>query len=50
MLRSAREKMFRGLTDGSSGCDARGNGGEGAAGGHCGLMFEDVYKIEVVLA
>lgn len=39
--------MLRGLTDGLSGCDARGNGGEGAAGGHFGLMFDDIYKIEV---
>lgn len=48
MLRSPGEKMLRGLTAGFSECDTRGNGGEGAAGGHCGLMFEYMHQIEVL--
>ena len=43
VLRSPGEEMLRGLTDGLCECDARGNGGEGAAGGHCGLVFEDAW-------
>ena len=41
--------MLRGLTYGLGDCDARGNGGEGAAGGHCGLMFKIFHSIEVLL-
>lgn len=48
MLRSPGEKMLRGLTAGFSECDTRGNGGEGAAGGHCDLMFEYMHQIEVL--
>lgn len=48
MLRSPGEKMLRGLTAGFSECDTRRNGGEGAAGGHCGLMFEYMHQIEVL--
>lgn len=36
--------MLRGLMDGLGGCDAGGNGGEGAASGHCDLMFERFHK------
>lgn len=48
MLRSPGEEMLRGLTDGLCECDARGNGGEGAAGGHCGLIFEDFPWIAAI--
>lgn len=40
--------MLRGLTYGLSECDVRGDGGEGAAGGHCGLMFKYIQQIEVI--
>lgn len=33
--------MLRGLMDGLGGCDAGGNGGEGAASGHCDVMFKE---------
>ena len=41
--------MLRGLTARLDGCDARGNGGEGAAGGHCGLTFKDFHSIGIML-
>ena len=41
--------MLRGLTERLDDCDARGNGGEGAAGGHCGLTFEDFHSNGVML-
>lgn len=49
MLRFPREKMLRGLTDGLSECDSRRNGGEGVTGGHWGLMFKDLHKIEMIV-
>lgn len=49
VLRSSGQKMLRGLTYRLDDCDARGNGGEGAAGGHCGLTFKDVHSSGVML-
>ena len=40
--------MFGGLTDGLGECDARGDGCEGATGGHCGLLLEDLDETEMI--
>ena len=42
--------MLRGLANGWSESGARGNDGDGAAGGHCGLMLAIFFhhKIEVI--
>lgn len=43
-LRSPGEKVLRGLADGWSKCEAKGDWGEGAASGHCGLVFADLHE------
>ena len=35
--------MLRGLADGLSESGARGDNGDGAAGGHCGLMLANFF-------